>query len=328
MMAAQYLLPQAAAQFQGTRPCTPSFGAAEENCVTSVYRNTVGPNGKKTIEPDRMSHPTCHDSSSGMPLATMRLKTSPSWRRRRDSCRVKARPLPRGTLHKILRNRICMGEFDWKGKRYQGVHVPLITRDLWECVQKVLDHRLAKRHRKVEHDFAFSQLIACGHCGCSRVGEIKKGRYIYYHCMGFKGKCPEPYTREEVLEEHFTKLLEGRALDEEVMGWMIETLRQSHEDERRDNEEAMTRLQVEYTPLQNHIEAMYVDKLDGRVDTVFFDRKAAEWRAEQGRLMRAIENHQVADQTYLEEGIRLLELGRHAHELFQKQDPASETAST
>ena len=58
-----------------------------------------------------------------------------------------------------------------------------------------------------------------------------------------------------------------------------------------------------------------------RVDTLFFDRKAAEWRAEQDRLLRAIQEHQTADQTYLEEGIRLLELGRRAHELFQKQEP-------
>ena len=64
-----------------------------------------------------------------------------------------------------------------------------------------------------------------------------------------------------------------------------------------------------------------MDKLDGWVDTLFFDRKAAEWRAEQDRLLRAIEEHQTADQTYLEEGIRLLELGRRAHELFQKQEP-------
>jgi site-specific DNA recombinase len=230
-------------------------------------------------------------------------------------------PLPRGTIHKILRNRIYMGDFEWKGRIHQGVHLPLITRDLWEGVQKVLDHRFAKRHRKVEHDFAFSRLIACGHCGCSLVGEIKKGRYIYYHCTGFKGKCPEPYTREEVLEECFADLLKGLVLDDEVTAWMTEALRQSHEDERRYHEEAMTRLQAEYTRLQDRIEAMYVDKLDGRVDTVFFDRKAAEWRAEQGRLLRVIEEHQTADQTYLEEGIRLLELGRRAHELFQKQEP-------
>jgi site-specific DNA recombinase len=76
-----------------------------------------------------------------------------------------------------------MGDFDWKGTRYHGVHVPLITRDLWDRVQQVLDHRIAKRHRKIEHDFAFSRLIACGHCGCSLVCEIEKGRYIYYHLL-------------------------------------------------------------------------------------------------------------------------------------------------
>jgi site-specific DNA recombinase len=214
-----------------------------------------------------------------------------------------------------------MGDFEWKGKIHQGVHIPLITRDLWERVQQVLDRRFATRHRKVEHDFAFSRLIACGHCGCSLVGEIKKSRYIYYHCTGFKGKCPEPYTREEVLERCFSDLLKGLVLDDEVMAWMKEALRQSHEDERRYHEEAITRLQAEYTRLQDRIEAMYVDKLDGRVDTVFFDRKAAEWRGEQGRLMRTIEEHQSANQTYLEKGIRLLELGRRAHELFQKQEP-------
>ena len=30
------------------------------------------------------------------------------------------------------------------------------------------------------------------------VGEIKKNRYVYYHCTGYKQKCPERYTREEV----------------------------------------------------------------------------------------------------------------------------------
>jgi hypothetical protein len=29
-----------------------------------------------------------------------------------------------------------------------------------------------------KHEFAFSGLVACGYCGCSLVGEIKKQRYI------------------------------------------------------------------------------------------------------------------------------------------------------
>jgi hypothetical protein len=85
----------------------------------------------------------------------------------------------------------------------------------------------------MKEQFAFSGLITCGHCGCAMVGEIKKGRYIYYHCTGFKGKCPEPYTREEVLEEKFTGLLKGIAFSEETLVWVRQALRESHRDERQ-----------------------------------------------------------------------------------------------
>ena len=65
---------------------------------------------------------------------------------------------------------------------------------------------------------------------------------------------------------------------------------------------------------------MYVNKLDGRVDAGFFDRKAKKWRTEQDRIMGLMGEHQSAIQTYLEEGIRILELSQHASELFQKQE--------
>jgi site-specific DNA recombinase len=66
---------------------------------------------------------------------------------------------------------------------------------------------------------------------------------------------------------------------------------------------------------------MYVDKLDGKVDDIFFERMSGEWRAEQDRCLREIEWHQTADQSYLEEGVRILELARNAQRLFEKQEP-------
>ena len=76
-------------------------------------------------------------------------------------------PLPKSSLHQMLRNPVYMGEFDWAGKPYRGTYEPLISRELWERVQSVLDRRFEKRHRKVKHDFAFARLIECGHCGCA-----------------------------------------------------------------------------------------------------------------------------------------------------------------
>lgn len=83
---------------------------------------------------------------------------------------------------------------------YPGKYEGIVSKELWQEVQDVLDGRHLKRPKKRTHDFPSSGLITCGHCGCTMVGEIKKGRYVYYHCTGYKGKRPEPYTRQEVLE--------------------------------------------------------------------------------------------------------------------------------
>jgi hypothetical protein len=157
--------------------------------------------------------------------------------------------------------------------------------------------------RKQKHDFAFSGLIACGHCGCRLVGELKKKRYVYYHCTGNKGKCPEPYVREGVLEAQFTAALRRLKFDEEVLAWVKHALRQSHADERREHEAAMARLQAEHTKIQRRLDAMYDDKLDGVIDEAFFRRKAEECRAEQAKLSDEIERHRQANQNYIEDGV-------------------------
>ena len=66
---------------------------------------------------------------------------------------------------------------------------------------------------------------------------------------------------------------------------------------------------------------MYVDKLDGLVDTAFFERMSNQWREEQARCQREIERHRSADKSYLSEGVALLDLARNAQRLFAKQEP-------
>src|SRR5262245_1865527 len=83
------------------------------------------------------------------------------------------------TIHKILRNRIYTGTVVWDGRTYSGIHQPLISVELWDRTQTILSQRFAKRTRGSKHEFAFSGLISCGHCGCALVGEIKKERFTY-----------------------------------------------------------------------------------------------------------------------------------------------------
>ena len=287
------------------------------------YRNVLGENGKKTIEPDPELAPVVRQMFEW--YATGRFSVKDVTRMAREAglaFRKSGNPMPRSSVYKMLRNSIYVGEFVWKRKTYQGNHEPIINRELWDKAQAVLDGRNARPTRKTTRDFAFSGLIQCGHCGCSMVAEIKKSRYVYHHCSRAKGKCPEPYTREEVLEERFAELLERLRFDDEVLTWVSEALRVSHGDEKQHHDDAIRRIQAEYDRLQNRIDVMYIDKLDGRIDTDFFDRKAAEWREEQRKCLELIQEHQDANQTYLDEGIRLLELAQTASMLFRRQSSA------
>ena len=287
------------------------------------YRNVLGENGKKTIEPDPELAPVVGQMFEW--YVTGQYSVRDITRKAREhgfAFRNSGNPMPQSSVHKMLRNPIYMGDFDWKGQRYNGTHEPIVSRELWDKAQSLLSGRYVNRNKKPKRDFAFTGLIRCGHCGCSMVAEIKKGRYVYYHCSRAKGKCPEPYTREEVLEERFVELLDHLRFDDEVLAWVSQALRVSHGDEKQHHDDAIRRIQAEYDRLQKRIDAMYVDKLDGRIDTEFFDLKAAEWREEQRKCLVRISEHQDANQTYFDEGIRLLELAQKAGQLFRQQSSA------
>ncbi len=69
---------------------------------------------------------------------------------------------------------------------------------------------------------------------------------------------------------------------------------------------------------------MYVDKLDGLIKAEFLERTSSGWREDQTRCQRQIELHQVADQSYLDKGVQLLELARSAQSLLSRQEPREE----
>src|SRR5258705_3106764 len=293
------------------------------------YRNITGPDGKKIIAVDPPLSPIVAQMFEWYARGDISLKEAARKAQAAGLTYPKSgAKVPVSTVHTILRNRLYTGWFEWNGKLIQGKHEALVPVELWERVQDVMDGRFAKKAKRGKHDFAFSGLIACHACGCAVVGEIKKQRYVYYHCTGYADKCRgnpascrRKYVGEEALEAQFTELLGRLKFDDEVLEWVREALHASNADERREHEEAIKRHQAEYKRLNDRIHAMYVDKLDGLVDTAFFEKMSNQWREEQNRCQREIERHQNADKSYLHEGVALLDLARNAQRLFATPEP-------
>jgi site-specific DNA recombinase len=128
----------------------------------------------------------------------------------------------------------------------------------------------------------------------------------------------------QVIADKFSSILGRLSFADEVLQWVSTALRESHTDQKKEHESAIARLQAECNRIQNRIHAMYVDKLDGRIDRSFYVQMSEQWRVEQEKLMQEITLHQAADQCYLDEGVRLLELAQTSQRLFAKQEPSEQ----
>ena len=287
------------------------------------YLNVMLPSGKRGIKPDLDREKLVRHCFELYASGNYSLKDLAKWARSAALVfRGSGRPVNKATLQVILHNPIYMGEFDWDGARYKGVHDPIVSSELWEKVANMLDHRYAKRHRVVKNDLAFAGLIRCANCGCALVGEIKKGRYVYYRCTRNKGGCDQKYVKEETLEAAYALVIGKIVLPSEFVDWAVSVIQGKREEEQRCHLEAAARLDSELARIQKRLDAMYQDRLDGRIVPEMFDRHADLMNREQARLQRCIAEHRSSHpRSYATEGSQVLELAAKARQLFEMQSP-------
>jgi site-specific DNA recombinase len=171
----------------------------------------------------------------------------------------------------------------------------------------------------VKHYFLYTGLVHCGHCGCLLVGELKKGKYVYYHCTGNRGKCPEPYTRQEILSGEFAHLPRGLVIPPPILEWLGDAVLSSDRTEQAVRAETIKKLRARYDQIEGRAGIMYMDKLDGRITQEFFDKQAATMRQEQGGLLRKIQDIENATPVPIDQAIDMLRLTSRTSELFLQQ---------
>jgi site-specific DNA recombinase len=102
--------------------------------------------------------------------------------------------------------RHYLGIVTYQGVEYPGRHQPLITEELFERVQQVLE-RMSEGHTRMRtHHHYLKGLLWCGRCQkrliVQKARSRRGGEYYYFFCIGRqKGTCDLPYLPVETLEE-------------------------------------------------------------------------------------------------------------------------------
>jgi site-specific DNA recombinase len=226
----------------------------------------------------------------------------------------------KGHLQKTLKNPFYTGLFVWQGKTHQGTHTPLVPSHLFQQVQDIFQGHNRPKYRK--HHFAFSGLLQCAHDNCKVTAEIKKNRYTYYRCTGFRGPCPLPYFREEEVGDRLGKILKDIHIPDAILSQLESSLLSDKGLMEANRKQQGERLRQRLASVRHRLDQAYTDKLDGKITEELWTRKTIEWQTEEQQILIALQGLEQSQPDRLLDGIRILELANKAYFLYLKQPPA------
>jgi site-specific DNA recombinase len=204
---------------------------------------------------------------------------------RTDSLRL------RSYLHTVLNNRVYLGFFEWSGIEYRGKHQPIISPELFAAAQAVMH-------------------------------APNKGKYNKHRCSGYRGKCELPRFREEQISEMLAEVMNGIHIPDDVLFRIESTLESDQLKIRNEVTSQRARLKERLEAVRRRIDQAYADKLDGKIDESFWQRKRADWQREEQELETAIAGtnaEKSADR--LLDVKRILELANKAYFLYLTRKP-------
>src|SRR5277367_1552970 len=180
--------------------------------------------------------------------------------------------LSKSHVEKLLKNPFYVGNFYWDGILYPGTHEPLVSRSLFDQVQAVFQGHNQPKYKKRE--FAFGGLLQCAYDDCSVTAEIKKGRYTYYHCTGYRGKCALPYFREEELGDRLGQILKNIHIPDDILAQLQSALLSDKGREGEIMVQQSERLAARLAQIHGRMDRAYTDRLDGKISEEFWIRKS------------------------------------------------------
>jgi DNA invertase Pin-like site-specific DNA recombinase len=230
--------------------------------------------------------------------------------------------LSKAVMWDILNNPIYYGDYYWKGILYNGIHDPIISKELFDTVQKAFNKRSSCPTGRQKHDFMFQGMLTCGNCGCAIVAEIHKGKYIYYRCTHNQGKCPDKYAREEKIDVQFIESLNDIKIDDDVVAWIVSVMGKSTAADMKQREAEIAALTQQQQRLEDRLEKMYLDKLDGVISEEEFSRLSKKFRSDLTDLKFKMEKLSGEKAGSIDSSKRVLELAQKAASLYSAQIPA------
>ena len=201
------------------------------------------------------------------------------------------------TYSKNFKNKTRIDNPVENWKIFKDVHEPIIDRDTWETVQKLVartKRRAPKKENARKH--IFSGLIRCADCGTNmryHTNTVNKDIH-YFSCGNYvkdtRGTCPERhYIRADALEQIVVFELKRLAImlqqDEDLLVDILEKkTNKDFYDEKKHLEEQLQKAIVRQQSVASLYEKLYEDNATGKVTDEWFTHMSHKYEMERTEL--------------------------------------------
>jgi site-specific DNA recombinase len=256
-------------------------------------------------------------------MGTMSIEELQQETYRRGLTMRSGKPISLSGLSGMLKNPFYMGIIEIKttGQVFQGVHQPLISKELFDRVQMALDGRYA--HRTTSHTFLFQRMLFCQHCGYRLIAERQKG-HTYYRCH--TKECPTTGLREEMIENGIKMLLERLPVDEQELEGLKELAIRQRSAWAAQRDEQKASLELSLANAEERLTRLTDALLDGVIDKELFETRKRTLLLERKGLKDRLEKLSADNSSPSDKLMAFLELAKKAPQsyrsgnLFEKRD--------
>ena len=222
-------------------------------------------------------------------------------------------PISRNKIHDILTNTFYYGamyvadeEIDEKTKKpvktfyklINHVYEPIISKELFDKVQKVLKTRKKERFCKEQKyagiPFVFRGLITCK-CGCAITPEHhNKGNkeYVYLRCSHQKGTCNQKLVNENTILEQLEREIFHQIRISPTMHDLLKTsITQSLEDEKKINASIRKKIAEEISLIDTRLERLWECYLDRDIHKAKYELEKQKYLEQKKDLNARVEKY-------------------------------------
>lgn len=185
-------------------------------------------------------------------------------------------------IQNILSNPFYYGVFRYNGELYEAKHEPIITKKIFESVQKVMANKSRPKKQRKVAEYPFRGLCVCAECGCAITSETQKGHH-YYRCTKKRGVCTQKYVREEDLAGEVNDVLKNVSFPPSWTDKMLARLDAEREQEAQDGTRYAQNLNSEIAECDEKLEKLldaHLDKLISKEEYVAKKQKLLNRKVE------------------------------------------------